>query len=160
MRIRKPLHYILVCILTALGINLFAILLPPSPSNPVGPSVALAQTAKQKARAAYRKQAKKLARANKSSGRRYARYRFADVYGGSGEEMLVVTPPMGAAAAICAFIRTRPESSSCFSRRVCTAMSGITFTRRAAHSPSIAQVMAAKDTSTTRQAEASTSSSS
>lgn len=95
MRIRKPLHYIAVCILTALGLNLFAMLLPPSPSIPVGPSMALAQTAKQKARAAYRKQAKKLARANTSSGRRYARYRFADVYGGSGEEMLVVTPADG-----------------------------------------------------------------
>ena len=64
-------------------------LAPLAASSPVGPTVAHAQTTKQKIRTAYKKKAKAIAKSSQYRG--YADYKFVDVYGNSGEELIVMT---------------------------------------------------------------------
>jgi hypothetical protein len=77
----------------SLALSVASAIVPPTQANLLSPTTAQAQTASAQAKAAYRKEVKRLAQANpKSSGRRYARYKYLDVYGSSVEELLVMTP--------------------------------------------------------------------
>ena len=75
-----------VCLLAALAINTALAYAPTDVDVLLAPTTAKAATLKQKIRAAYKKQAKKLARSY-SSG--YVHYKIVDVCGSSVEEMLV-----------------------------------------------------------------------
>lgn len=89
-RIFKIVHLSFVSIAIALALNLACAIAPATFDAPLSPTVAQAQTTKQKIRSAYRKQVKKIAKAHAaSSGRRFAYYKFVDVCGSSQEELLV-----------------------------------------------------------------------
>lgn len=86
---------ILACLMVGLVLTTTFALAPAEVPGLFEPTPALAATTKQKIRNAYRKKVKKLCNANSNNGRRYSYYKFADVYGSSAEELLVVTPANG-----------------------------------------------------------------